>query len=173
MNKKFAVAVLIALVASLLVSTSAFANFDAVSGQLKDGKTGSNWTYGGTATVYDCSNMNVELGSTTADSTGAFTVTMTSSGTSGFLCIKATFNAVDPNPASDPYWKVFQDSGSGTLDAGIFYTNTGPTAVALKEVTAQPSVSNIGLPVALLGVVVVAAAMLALGLVLRKRTAKA
>ena len=163
--KKLTLAALIVLVVSLLVSTSAFANWTGIPVQLMDGKTGNPWTLGGTVNVFDCSNIGVSLGSAPVGVTGAVTVTITSSGTNRFLCIQATFNA-GPGGSSADYWQVFSDvaGNSGTKPAPpvVFYTNTGPTAVVLKEVTAQPSVSNIWLPVALLGVVIVAGGFWAL-----------
>ncbi|HEY4720914.1 MAG TPA: hypothetical protein VII92_03650, partial [Anaerolineae bacterium] len=124
--KKFAVAVLIVLVASLLVSTSVFANWTGISGQLEDGKTGTSWTHGGTVFVFNCSSIGpgLELGSAAATGTGSFTVSpILNPGTTRFLCIQVVFNA-GPNGTPGDYWKVLQDvaGNSGTHDAGIFYT---------------------------------------------------
>jgi hypothetical protein len=174
MNRKFAVAVFIVLVASLLASTSASANWSGVTGQLVDGKTGQNWTRGGTVYVYDCGNFITPLNSADADATGAFTVTITPPSPSAdrYLCIKATFNAVDGFPKSADYLQAIEDpaTSSGIRSADRpFYTNTGPNVIALRDMSATTALTPWPL---ILAALLVAAAILALGLVLRRRTAK-
>jgi hypothetical protein len=159
MKKKLSFALTIALIATLVIATPAFAAYDTVTGTLLDSMTQSPWTHGATITVHDCGNWSTLGTTSTIDANGTFTVTSLSAPTDppGYLCIEIVFNdPPGPNPAPDTKWDVTQSGSgqSGTYNIGNIYTDTGPNAVTLADTSAGSP--NVWLPVALAAVAVVA-----------------
>ena len=72
------------------------------------------------------------------------------------------------NAAKGPY--LDRSSNTGTLKTGVYFTGTGPTAVTLRDLSADSAVTPWPL---ILAAVIVVAAMLALSLILRRRVARA
>jgi len=162
MNKKIW-AVLFTLFVALLFAVPVFAYYSTISGQLRDSKTGAIWTSGASIEVFNCNTL-ATINTSLVGVTGVFTIDISSIVSATPVCVEVTFNnggnGTPGNAAKGPF--TDRVGNAGNLDSGVYFTGTGPTAVVLKEVTAQPSVSNIWLPVALLGIVIVAGSFWAL-----------
>jgi hypothetical protein len=162
------------VIAILLPAATARAYYEFVSGELRDSKTGAVWSNGATVEIYDCASFTT-VATQIVDSSGMFSIPVSSFPTPPViraLCIEVTFSpGISGTPgmaAKGPYRD--RPSISGTLSTGVYFTGTGPNAIALRDMNATTALTPWPL---ILAAVLVAAVMLALGLMLRKRTAKA
>lgn len=146
-----------------LTAVSAFANYASVSGVVHDSKTNSPWIYGGTVTVFNCSDASqAALGTSpvTIAVDGTFSVTGLSGDPSVFraLCVEFDYStATSPNgPPPNKLTAVIDEAvNTGDYDMGIIYTDTGPTAVNLLNINVaqtQP-IQLVGITIMLLGLV--------------------
>jgi hypothetical protein len=174
MKKKLSFALVAALLATLVIATPALAYCDPVTGTVLDSKTSAPWAYGGTVTVWDCSDIDgTPLGGPQAFANGSFSVPVSGAPAfpPGYLCIEIEFT--DPGTGYGPpdtKWEVIPSTGAGsaTCPLGNIYTDTGPNIVTLAE--AEAGSSNVWLPVALAAVALVGAGGVVL-LLRRRRVA--
>jgi hypothetical protein len=171
MNKRFMLIALI-VVAMLLPTAIAQADYSAVSGELRNSATNALWTYGASAELFNCNTLATII-TAPVDSSGVFTITIPATVTVPVaLCIDVTFNTgpngKPGNAAKGPY--PDRSSNSGTLNTGVYFTGTGPNAITLRDLNATTTLTPWPL---ILAAVIVVAAMLVLGLMLRRRTARA
>ena len=170
MNKRFMLIALI-VVAMLIPMAIAQADYSALTGELRNSATNALWTYGASAELFNCNTLATIITSP-VDSSGLFTITIPNTVTVPVaLCIDVTFNAglngKPGNAAKGPY--PDRSGNTGVLNTGAYFTGTGPNAITLRDLNAT-SVTPWPL---ILAAVIVLAAMLALGLMLRRRTVKA
>ena len=170
MNKRFMLIALI-VVAMLIPTAIAQADYSALTGQLRNSATNALWAYGASAELFNCNTLATII-TTPVDSSGLFTITIPNTVTVPVaLCIDVTFNAgltgKPGNAAKGPY--PDRSGNTGVLNTGAYFTGTGPNAITLRDLNAT-SVTPWPL---ILAAVIVLAAMLALGLMLRRSTVKA
>lgn len=170
MNKKF---ILIAIFVIALIPTAiAEAYYAYVSGELRDSATNAPWVHGASVEVFNCNTLDPVAVSTVVSPTSTFSIGVSGVAVDTPLCIEVTF-AAGPNgkpgsAAKGPY--ADRSTNSGTLNTGVYFTGTGPNAITLRDLNATNTMTPWPL---ILAAVIVAAAMLALGLMLRRRMAKA
>jgi hypothetical protein len=171
MNKK-ARFIAILIIAILIPTATAQAYYAFVSGELRDSATNAIWTHGASVEIFNCNTLNT-ITTTVVSASGTFSVDISSLVTTTTpLCLEATFSAgpygKPGNAAKGPY--ADRLNNTGTLSTGVYFTGTGPNAITLRDLNAMSTATPWPL---IIGAVVVVAAMLALGMVMRRRTAKA
>ena len=169
--KKITVALTIALVALLLLATMALAYYSSVTGELRDYKTAGLWQYGGTVAIINCSDGTVITSQVLADGVSSFNIALSDPVGFQLMCVQVTFRLPDDSNGQTVV-EIYPNIGSGiggsdegSLDAGVFWSDTGPNAVTLTNITARSA--NTWLPVGL----VAGLSVLAMGALftLRKR----
>lgn len=168
--KRRSLVVLLALTMSLLSVAPAFAWYNTLTGELRDSKTGALWIHGASVEVFNCNTL-ATIATTIVDSSGVFSIDLTGEADRP-LCIEVVFNdggnGTPGNAAKGPY--PDRQSNEGTLNTGVYFTGAGPTAVVLRDLSADSA--NPAWTIVLAGVAATAA-MLASGLILRKRVRRA
>ena len=143
--KKFSIIITLSILFFLMITGIASAWYTEVGGVVRDSKTQSPWTYGATVNVWDCSAIDVgaPLGTGTLARDSTFAVTFTESTANRFLCVEFNFGT-GPNGTPADRWEVINDNGpNGMFDLGIVYTDTGPTAVTLADISTTESSTNL------------------------------
>jgi len=134
--------VLAVIFVSFLVPMSALAYYDWITGELRDSKTGAIWQYGADVEVFNCNTLTT-IATQTVGSSGVFSINISTVGTPTPLCIEVVFhpgpNGTPGNAAKGPY--PDRSSSTGTLNTGVYFTGTGPTAITLTELSARSSAS--------------------------------
>jgi hypothetical protein len=140
MKNKLSVIGLTVLFSLLMAIPALAAQYTSVTGELRDDKTHALWTYGADVEVFDC-NTFATLG-TQSTNTGTFNITITPSGINRAACVNVDFcagpNGKPGDAAKGPF--IDRTSGSGgTLNTGVYFTGTGPTAVGVEKFIAHSS----------------------------------
>jgi hypothetical protein len=151
-------AILFTFVVSMLFAVPALAYYSSISGELRDSKTGALWTQGANVEVYNCNTL-ATIDTAVVDSSGVFSISLPVTYTSAVpICVEVIFNdggnGAPGNAAKGPY--PDRSTSLGGLNTGVYFTGTGPTAIVLKEASAQSSGSTMWAPVVLLGAALVA-----------------
>ncbi len=170
MNKKIGL-IAVLVVAMLIPVTTVLADYAAVTGELRDNSTNAIWTHGASVELFNCNTLATII-TDTVGSSGIFTITIPNTVTVPVaLCIDVTFypgsNGTPGNAAKGPY--PDRSTNSGTLNTGVYFTGTGPNAITLRDLSAESAATPWPL---VLAAVAVVAAMLALGVILRRRAAR-
>jgi hypothetical protein len=172
MNKKLVIIAI--LVLALLIPTATVqAYYASVTGELRDSSTNALWAYGANIEVFNCNTLATISGIVPlAPGTSTFNINISSVAVDTPLCIEVTFlpgpSGTPGSAAKGPYPDRL--ANSGTLNTGTYFTGTGPLAITLRDLNATTAPTPWPL---ILAAVIVAAAMLALSLVLRRRAIKA
>lgn len=155
MRKKLII-ITISLFAVLLIATPAFAYYSAVKGELRNSLDNALWTHGATVEIFDCTTF-ATITTQTVDASGTFNIPINPASSTRTLCIEVDFTPApgggDPgNAAKGPY--LDRASSTGTLDTGVYFTGTGPTAITLQQADAgnvSSALPLVGLALLLLG----------------------
>jgi hypothetical protein len=170
MNRKFRL-IAILVIAILIPTATAQAYYAAVSGELRDSATNALWVYGATVEVFNCNTLVTINTATLTAPTSAFNIDVSSVATPTPLCIQVTFaagpNGTPGNAAKGPYPDRL--ANSGTLNTGVYFTGTGPTAITLRDLSATPHAETGGLWV---GIVFALGLLVSGGWFMRRRAAR-
>jgi hypothetical protein len=139
MNRRAIISLVLVSIMALIYVLPAGAYYASATGQLRDSLTGEPWTWGAQISVVNCNSGNTVAGPFTVGDTGAFTIDLTTVNLPR-LCFQIDFNeASNGEPLTQPAGPIDNTSASGghsgTLGLGDIYTNTGPNAVTLQQVT--------------------------------------
>ncbi len=146
MIKKALFVVGLACLLALLLALPVGAYYSSVTGELRDSVTDSPWTHGATVAVYECDSEGTtgsQIASQAVDSTG--TVNIGLSSTSPWLCVVVDFTAGGAGkPVNQERGPIANDLNQtpSTLDLGVIYTNTGPAAVSLQQLSASAAAGS-------------------------------
>ena len=166
--KKNAIPVMLVIIFLVIVVTPISAYYSTITGELRNSKDNALWTNGASIEVFHCSTLTT-IATGTAPA-GTFSIDISSVSADTPLCVEVTFsagaNGTPGNAAKGPF--VDRAANSGTLDSGVYFTGTGPTAVTLADFTPAPTTANLPM---------IAAAFIMLGsasyILLRRRTVQA
>jgi hypothetical protein len=148
MKTKYGVALLGVLLVILAVVSPAGAYYSNVIGELRDDKNHDLWAYGAAVEVYNCLTLQT-INTTTVPLApnpgyGVFNVDVSMVSADTSLCIEVVFypgpDGTPGNAAKGPY--LDRSTNSGTLNTGVYFTGTGPTAVVLKSLAVSPSADS-------------------------------
>jgi hypothetical protein len=171
MNKK-GVLIVILVVAMLIPTAAAEAYYANVTGELRESSTNALWIHGASIDVFNCNTLVSINTGTVPFGSSTFDINISGVAIDTPLCIEVTFaagpNGTPGNAAKGPY--ADRNANSGTLNTGVYFTGTGPNAITLRDLSAESAATPWPL---ILAAVIVAAAMLALGLMLRRQASEA
>ena len=143
MTRKFKL--MVVLVIGLLIPTAvAEAYYATISGELRNSDNNALWEWGADVEVFNCNTLDTIITATVPISTSMFTMTLPSTSSARPLCVEVAFAAgpegTPGNAAKGPY--PDRSSSSGNLNTGVYFTGTGPNAVAVDNFAATPSTQN-------------------------------
>lgn len=148
MKTKFGVVLLIVLIVIMVSVPSAGAYYSSVTGELRNDKNQDLWAYGASVEVYDCqylTTINTAIvPAAPAVGFGVFSIDVSMVDKNTPLCIQVVFypgpDGTPGNSVKGPY--PDRSSSSGTLNTGVYFTGTGPTAVVLKDLAVSTSANS-------------------------------
>jgi hypothetical protein len=171
MNKKL-LCIAILVMAMLIPTATAEAYYALVTGELRDSATNALWVHGASVEVFNCNTLATINTATVTAPDSTFSIDVSDVTTATPLCIEVVFAAgldgTPGNAAKGPY--ADRITNSGTLNTGVYFTGTGPTAITLRDLNASTVVTPWPL---ILAAVIVVATTVALGLVFRRRAVRA
>jgi hypothetical protein len=143
MTRKFKL--MAVLVIALLIPTAvAEAYYATVSGELRNSDDNALWEWGANVEVFNCNTLATINTATVPISTSTFSIDVSGVVAATPLCIEVTFAAgplgTPGNAAKGPY--PDRSSNSGNLNTGVYFTGTGPNAVAVDHFAATPSTQS-------------------------------
>ena len=171
MNRKFRL--IVVLVITILIPTAtAQAYYAAVSGELRDSATNALWVHGATVEVFNCNTLATINSATVTAPNSTFNIDVSSVTTVTPLCVEVTFaagpNGTPGNATKGPY--PDRATNGGTLNTGVYFTGTGPTAITLRDLSVTSHAELNGLWVIL---ILAAGAFLSGALWLRRQAQRA
>jgi len=148
MRAKSRIILLGIFLAVMLVVDHAGAFYANVTGELRDSKANKLWEWGAIFEVFNCFTLDTINTATSPIAPnagyGTFDIDVSSVSVSTPLCIEVNFNdggnGKPGNAAKGPYPDRL--ANVGTLNTGVYFTDTGPTAVVLKSLAVYPAANS-------------------------------
>lgn len=142
MNRRALLITLVVFVFALAFAQPGNAYYSSVSGELRDSATDQPWQWGATVQIFfGCNPATWELvGSETVDSSGIFNIGIPGSSAGDVeMCVAASFEAGSAGTPANRIVGPIPNTSEVSGDYGpvIIYTNTGPNAVTLQQLTAS------------------------------------